>query len=61
MLRLAGLLYSIVATALAGTGVIAALTLGYVSWQPMLIAAVIGAVIAVPVSGMIAKAILAQE
>lgn len=58
MLRLASALYSIIATALAGSGVIAVLTMGFVDWMPILFAAAAGAIVALPVSWLIAKKIL---
>lgn len=58
MLRLAGILYSLIATTLAGSGIVAALTMGYVTLTALLIAAGLGALVALPISGMIAKAII---
>ena len=58
MLRLASILYSIIATSLAGIGVIGVLTMGYDTLTPILVAAVIGAVLAVPVSYLVAKRIV---
>lgn len=57
MTRLASMLYSIIATTLAGTGVIAVLVAGYDTVIPILVSAGIGAVIALPISYMVAKAI----
>ncbi len=57
MLRLAGMLYSLIATTLAGSAVIAVLTMGYDTLLPILVAAGIGAVVALPVSWGVAKAI----
>ena len=57
MFRLASMLYSIIATAMAGSGVIAVLSAGYVSWPAILGAAGVGAVLAVPVAYLIAKEI----
>lgn len=57
MSRLMMMLYSVAATALAGTGVILVLTLGWVSLKAILIAALIGAILAVPVSWWVARAI----
>jgi hypothetical protein len=57
MLRLALILYSMIATTLAGVLVIAALTAGFDTLRPILIAAGSGAVIAFPVSLYIAKRI----
>lgn len=55
MLRLASILYSIIATTLAGSLVIAALVTGYDTLYPILIAAAAGALVAVPVSVLVAK------
>ena len=56
-MRLMMILYSMVATALAGTGVIAVLTAGRGTLWPILIAAAVGAIIALPVSWAIARQI----
>ena len=61
MPRLFMLLLSISVGTLGGIGVIIALTLGYYSWQPMLAAAAIGAVGAVPISWLVAKRIQATD
>lgn len=58
MLRLASILYSLIATTLAGTGVIAVLTMGYTTLTPILVAAGIGAVLALPVSYVVAARII---
>ncbi|NBT30437.1 MAG: CTP synthetase [Rhodobacteraceae bacterium] len=55
MLRLASILYSIIGTTLAGSLVIAALTMGYDTLSPILIAAAVGFVAALPVSLYVAK------
>lgn len=57
MLRLAGILYSLIATTLAGSFVIAALTVGADTLQPILLAAGAGALLALPVSWGVAKAL----
>ena len=54
MLRLAMILFSLIATTLAGTGVVVALTLGYGTLVPILIAAAIGFVLAFPVTWAVA-------
>ncbi|KEJ89686.1 hypothetical protein [Sulfitobacter donghicola] len=59
MFRLASILYSIVGTTLAGIGVIAVLSAGYDTLVPILIAAAVGAVVALPVSYIVAGKILA--
>lgn len=57
MLRLAGILYSLIATTLAGSFVIAALTMGYDTLQPILVAAAAGFAAALPAAWVIAKKI----
>lgn len=57
MLRLTSILYSMVASALAGGAVTAALVMGFVDARAIIIAAVAGAVVALPVSYLIAKSL----
>ncbi len=57
MLRLATLLYTLIGTTLAGTGIVAVLTVGADTLQPILYAAVAGFLVALPVSWLIAKAL----
>ncbi|MCK0149612.1 CTP synthetase [Marivita sp. S6314] len=57
MLRLAGILYSLIATTMAGTAVIAVLTAGYGTLVPILVGAAAGAVLALPVSWYVARAL----
>ncbi|WP_299028125.1 hypothetical protein [uncultured Sulfitobacter sp.] len=57
MIRLASILYSIVATSLSGTGVIAVLVMGYASVSAIVMAAAVGAILALPVSYMLAHKI----
>lgn len=57
MARLTMLLYSMIGTALAGSGVVIALTTGNDTLQPILISAAVGAVLAVPVSWWVARQI----
>ena len=61
MLRLASILYSIVATTLSGSFIIAALVTGYDTLSPILVATGLGAILAFPVSYFIAKAIMANS
>jgi len=56
-MRLMMILYSVIGTAMAGTGVIAVLTMGQVTLVPILVAAAAGAVLAVPVSWAVARQI----
>lgn len=58
MLRLASMLYSIIGSSMAGACVIAALVTGYDSVQMILLAALVGAVIGVPVAYFVARAII---
>ncbi len=58
MMRLASILYSLISTTVAGTLVIAALTMGYDTLVPILIAAGIGFVVSLPVAYFVAKAIV---
>ncbi len=60
MLRLAMILYSLIGTTLAGSAVIAALTMGYGTLQPILIAAALGAALAVPVAALVARRLTAE-
>lgn len=55
MLRLTSILYSIIGTTLAGIGVVVAVTLNLYDVQSIVISAAIGAVLALPVSWMVAK------
>lgn len=57
MPRLFILLLSISVASLAGVGVIIALVMGHYDWRAILIAAAIGAVVAVPVTWYAAKRI----
>ncbi len=57
MLRLASILYSLIGTTLAGSLVVAALTMGYDTLNPILMAAGVGFVAALPVTWLVAKAI----
>ena len=56
-MRLMMVLYSVIGTAMAGTGVIAVLTMGYATLWPILAAAAAGAVLALPVSWAVAREI----
>ncbi len=58
MMRLASILYSLISTTVAGSLVIAALTMGYDTLQPILIAAALGFVVSIPVAYFVAKAIV---
>lgn len=56
-MRLMMVLYSMIATAMAGTGVIAVLTAGYGTLWPILLAAAVGAILALPVAWAVARQI----
>ena len=56
-MRLVMVLYSMIATALAGTGVIAVLSAGYGTLWPIVVAAAVGAVLALPVAWVVARQI----
>ncbi|NIY72311.1 CTP synthetase [Marivivens donghaensis] len=60
MLRLASVLYSLISTTLAGTFVVAALVMGQDALQPIVIAAALGFVAALPVTWLVAKAMYAR-
>lgn len=55
MFRLASLLFSLIASSLAGTGVIVVLVAGHVTLIPILAAAATGAILAVPISWLVAR------
>ncbi len=56
-MRLMMILYSMIATAMAGSAVIAVLTMGYGTLWPIVGAAASGAVLALPVSWFVAREI----
>lgn len=55
MTRLMMLLYSMIGTALAGSGIVIALTTGHVTLTAILTAAALGAVLALPVSWWVTR------
>ncbi len=57
MFRLALILYAIIGTSLAGILMVAALTTGYDTTQPIVISAAVGFVLGMPVAWYVAKAI----
>ena len=61
MLRLASVLYAIVGTTMAGILVVVTLASGYDTLKYILVAAGLGATLALPASVFIAKAIRAAE
>ena len=60
MTRLMLILFSMISTTLMGIGVIIALTTGYDTVNPILMAVAAGFVLSIPVSYFVAKAITAQ-
>ncbi len=58
MTRLTMILFSVISTTLMGVGMIVALTTGYDTLTPLLVAIAIGFVAAMPVSWIIAKQII---
>ncbi|MCU0817021.1 MAG: CTP synthetase [Cypionkella sp.] len=57
MTRLTMLLFTIISTALMGAAIVAVLTMGFDTLQPILIAAALGFVAALPVSWLVAREI----
>lgn len=55
MIRLALVIFAMVATSLMGSFVVLFLALGYDTSKPIILAAVIGFILAIPVSKIIAK------
>lgn len=55
MLRLSMLLFTIIATTLAGIAIVVALVLGHDTLTPILVAALTGFVLSVPASWMVAR------
>jgi preprotein translocase subunit SecF len=55
MLSLMMTLFSMIATTTMGIAVVVALTMGLDTWQPLVIAAAIGFLVAVPISWLVAK------
>lgn len=58
MFRLSSMLYSIIGTTLSGSFIVGALVTGHDTLNPILLAAAVGAIIALPVSWLVARAIL---
>lgn len=56
-MRLMMILYSMIATALAGSAVIAVLSMGFDTLWPIVGAAAVGAAVALPVSWLVAREI----
>ncbi len=58
MVRLASMLFGMISTTLAGALVVVALVMGYTTLTPILIAAGVGFVVALPASVLVARAIM---
>ncbi|MGB5076334.1 MAG: hypothetical protein WBO17_02510 [Sphingorhabdus sp.] len=58
MVRLMMVLFAVISTTLMGVGVIAVLTVGLDTMQPILLAAAAGFVLSLPVSWLVARKIL---
>lgn len=59
MFRLAAMIFAMVATTLMGIAIVVALTMGYDTLNPIIIAAAAGWVVALPVTWIIARKIAA--
>jgi hypothetical protein len=59
MFRLFSIIYSLAGSALAGSGVVLALSTGHYGVSPILIGAVAGALLALPLSWLVARRLLA--
>lgn len=55
MIRLMMILFSMISTTLMGVGIVIALTMGQDTLQPIVLAAAIGFVLAIPVSWAVAR------
>ncbi|MGA0541800.1 CTP synthetase [Neotabrizicola sp. VNH66] len=55
MTRLFLIIYTLAASVLAGSAVVAALTMGLVAAKPIVLAAVAGALVALPVAWVVAR------
>ena len=59
MLRLFFLMYALAATVLAGSAIVAVLTMQMQGARPIIVAAALGAIVAIPVAWTIARRLLA--
>ena len=57
MMRLASMLYSLIGTTLAGSAVVVALVIGQDTLKPIVVAAILGFVAAIPVTWAVARKI----
>ena len=60
MIRLTMLLLAVIGTTLMGVGVTAVLAAGLPGWKPIALAALAGALLAMPASWLVARQILAN-
>lgn len=60
MFRLAMMLYAVIGTTLAGSGVVGVLAAGYDGMMPILVSAGIGAVLGFPLSFYVARKMIAN-
>ena len=61
MLRLAGILYALIGTTLAGSAVVAALVTGHDTLVPIVACAAAGAVLGVPVTWLVARKVYSES
>ncbi len=61
MLRLAGILYSLIGTTLAGSFIVASLVAGFDTLVPIVSAAAAGAVVAFPATWLVTRAIYTES
>jgi len=57
MLRIALIFHLFIGTTLAGVAMVAALTMGYDTLQPVLLSALLGFLVSIPVTWFVAKAV----
>lgn len=58
MFRLVTILYSMIGTTLAGSAMVAALVTGHDTLMPLVVVALVGFVVAIPVSFWVARAMM---
>lgn len=61
MIRLALILYALIGTTLAGSFMVAALTAGYTTTQPIVLSAALGFVLGIPASYVVARALVQRD
>ena len=60
MLRLGIIFHLFIGSTLAGSGVVAALSMGYDTLAPIILSAIIGFILSIPVTYFVTKAVLAN-